>query len=132
MLAAFASDATLAKEISAPRRIRIQELLRTALRQSSDEAAVWRQFGRDLVEQELEEGRSLSYYQRLSRTLQEHSDDRLRLILPEPDTLFDKTRMRPVETGGAQAGRVDRVLHVKRPGIELSGEVVVRAQVRLG
>jgi hypothetical protein len=112
---------------------RIQDTLREAIRANpDDEAAVWRQFGQQLVEHRLEEGRSERFYDEVSEALQANSGGRLRLIVPRKAAPFDDQRMSPVETAVSYAGDRRQIQDVTRPGIELSGEVLLPALVRLG
>lgn len=131
MLNAFAPNSEL--DLSNHVCRRIQEKLKEAVHaHPDDETAVWRTFGRDLVEQRLEENRAIEFYEKVSQTLHSHSHGHLRLILPAKAGPLDGARMRPVETALPRAGDVNRIRAVNRPGIELSGEVLVPALVSLG
>ena len=119
-------------DVSHERRLAMKRALLEAMRSQSDEAAVWRQFGENLVENLIEEDRPPTFYDRFSRVLEQHSGDRLKLYLPTSPSIFDSDRMYPIETTPVDAGRLDRVRGVKRPGLELDGRLLKKAIVRLG
>jgi hypothetical protein len=131
MLEAFATGSQL--DISASRRSHIQDLLKTAIQDHDGEPhAVWRQFAHGLVKTHLEEDRSPAFYTQLAEVLEKKSDGHIRLIVPKERELFDGARMRSIDSGMSGGGRVDQVRSVQRPGVEVAGDVLLAARVRLG